>query len=519
MTGKYASLEQAQTDLRVSMMDKNGRVSDEYGKTLSVATDLGNKLPGTTKDFVLEAQALKQMGIGDGTIANGGLRAAGMLRVGMKLQGEGEAGMLVGKTIHAFGLKDNELDGATDQVYRVHKAFGQKGGDILAANTYMSGSLNQLGWTGFENMKKVQAIQGMMAMKGLDASVFGTNFADMLTDAAQIKTRLKGKGAEVKEVNHTLASRGIKLDFFDKNGQFVDPDGFVKQLEKLKPLTPEQLVPVLHKLFGTQGARVATHIVQGGGKAVQDAQEKVNNQLDVNRAVDELTKTFEGKAGALGGSIENLAATLGQPIGDALKPSLDKLNDWAGKLTETFKENPMAAAAAAIGTASAAAAAAMGLFGLAISSGIGVPVRVVGNGAPSLPGGGVPPTGIPPAGGGAPPAGSPPPSKWGSRLGLVGTASAAIAPLAAMYGVSEWAGDTSNDKGRVDVLQGVSGVLASLLAAIGIDKSKEIEQRRAEMRAELEVTVRDDRVSVSKTRLEGTNMTASMNTGNLWQIP
>lgn len=100
--------------------------------------------------------------------------------------------------------------------------------------------------------------------------------------------------------------------------------------------------------------------------------------------------------------------------------------------------------------------------------------------------------------------------------GTLSTLSLAAAPLVAMAGVSAWAGDTSNDKGRVDVLQGISGLLAGLLQAIGIDKTREIEQRRAEMRAELEVTVRDDRVSVSKTRLEGTNMTANMNTGNVW---
>jgi hypothetical protein len=107
----------------------------------------------------------------------------------------------------------------------------------------------------------------------------------------------------------------------------------------------------------------------------------------------------------------------------------------------------------------------------------------------------------------------------GAAGGTLSALSLAAVPLTAMAGVSAWAGDTSNDKGRVDALQGISGLLSGLLQAIGIDKTREIEQRRAEMRAELEVTVRDDRVSVSKTRLEGTNMTASMNTGNLWKTP
>lgn len=108
------------------------------------------------------------------------------------------------------------------------------------------------------------------------------------------------------------------------------------------------------------------------------------------------------------------------------------------------------------------------------------------------------------------------PLTTGGTLSALGFAAA---PIAVLAGATAWAGDTSNDKGRVDVLQAISGLLAGVLSAIGIDKTREIEQRRAEMRAELEVTVRDDRVSVSKTRLEGTNMTASMNTGNLWKTP
>lgn len=102
--------------------------------------------------------------------------------------------------------------------------------------------------------------------------------------------------------------------------------------------------------------------------------------------------------------------------------------------------------------------------------------------------------------------------------GAMGTASTlafAAAPLLAMAGVTKWAGDTSNDKGRADTLLGVSGLLAGLLAAIGLDKEKEFERRRAEMRAELEVTVRDDGARVSRTKLESTNMTATMNTGNI----
>ena len=89
---KYTEQEQASTELRISMTDKNNRVSENYQKSLQLATELGNALPGNTRDFIMEAQALKQKGITESVIVNGGLKAAGYLRVGMGMHGEGEAG-------------------------------------------------------------------------------------------------------------------------------------------------------------------------------------------------------------------------------------------------------------------------------------------------------------------------------------------------------------------------------------------------------------------------------------------
>lgn len=469
---RYAELEQAQTDLRISMTNKSGQVSSQYAAILLVAQQLGNKLPGTTRDFVLEAQALKQKGIDDSVISGGGLRAAGYLRVGMGLRNQGEAGELVAKSMHTFGLKDSELEGAADHTFRLHKAFGTKALAIHEANTYMGGTLNQLGWTGAGNMRKVQAMQGMMAMRGIESSVFGTNFADMLSFIARNEVRLKGKGAETREVRHILDKHGIKLNLFDQKGKFVGPDQFIKEMEKFRVLTQKEQVEVFHKLFGAQGERVATALAHGGAKGVAEAEAKVDDIIPLVEAVRQQTETFAGKAEALSGSVDNMLAEMGRPIGEALKPLMDILNTWAGAATSAFKENPMAGAAAAIGGAAASWVAVSGLLRILLG-GPGIPVRVV-NGLP----------GLPPVGPGAPP-GTPPGTGTGGGIAgaarFAASASMALAPLAAMSWVTDWAGDTSNDKGRTQGLLSLSDMLKQLVGDPTARSRARYEAQRAEL--------------------------------------
>lgn len=76
----------------------------------------------------------------------------------------------------------------------------------------------------------------------------------------------------------------------------------------------------------------------------------------------------------------------------------------------------------------------------------------------------------------------------GGMAALARVAGFAAAPLAAMWGASEWAGDTSNDKGRVEAAQGAGGMLSSMLRYLGFDKDADIEARRAKNREGLDTS-------------------------------
>lgn len=510
---KTTEQEQAFTELRISMTDKNNQVSGNYAKTLGQSVELGNKLPGNTRDFVLEAQALKQKGITESAIVNGGLKAAGYLRVGMGMHGEGEAGELVVKEMHSFGLKDNELVGAADHTYRMYKAFGTKSAEIQYANQYMGGDLNMLGWTGMDNMKKVQAMQGMMAMRGQDSSVFGTHFGDMLRFAANNQTRLKGNGAITKEVNETLGAHGIKLDFFDKQGKFVSPEGFMKQLEKLQVLNQKEQIATFHKLFGI-GSDTAIALVAGGSKGVKEAEDKVDNMLSLTESVKQLTETLAGKREALAGSVDNAMAAAGAPIGEMLKPVLDKLNDFAGTATTFFQKNPISATLAVLSASALAAAGAAGLVSMFLRGGVGLPVRVVNPGmagtGPILPGGA-----------------DPSKTRSSRMMGKFGLAAAVGGAALSTFGDEDSAavryGSAALSGASLGAMFGPIGAVigaAGGLAIQGIvDGLKPHEAKVAESHVKIDLNLPPGATVKSQTMQSNGPVKAWVNTGNLWGIP
>lgn len=76
--------------------------------------------------------------------------------------------------------------------------------------------------------------------------------------------------------------------------------------------------------------------------------------------------------------------------------------------------------------------------------------------------------------------------KLRAMLGVVGPLAAAIAPLAVIWGVSEWAADTSHDQERVEgIRNNAEKPLKSFLGWFGFDKDAEIAERYRKNRAEL----------------------------------
>lgn len=335
----YADLESAQADLQIALMTKGGKVSAAYDTILKQATDLGNQLPGATKDFVAAATALKQQGMTDSAITGGGLKAAAQFGV-LTDMNQYESATTVAKIREAYGLGGNELPEAANLMQKGRFAFGIAPQDYLAVAAYAAPTYNTLGLTGIENTKDMIAAQGLAANKGLENTSFGTNFSMMLMRTSQLDTRMNGRSQEAKEVKAMLDEHHINMSFFTKAGKFAGAQNMVKELEKLKPLSDQDRLRILTKMFGVEAARPASILVDAGLKGFMDARNKLDEQANMGERMATKTSTLKSKQEAASGSWENTKATVAKPLGEVTKKILDGTTTALAKVQPTLEKHP-----------------------------------------------------------------------------------------------------------------------------------------------------------------------------------
>jgi hypothetical protein len=100
----FADLEDATTRAEVAFMGVGGVVDPVFQQISAKAVELGNKLPGTTRDFTQMASALKEAGLSAKTIAEGGLEATANLRVLMGNLAPEQAAQLTATFKNSLGI-------------------------------------------------------------------------------------------------------------------------------------------------------------------------------------------------------------------------------------------------------------------------------------------------------------------------------------------------------------------------------------------------------------------------------
>jgi hypothetical protein len=229
-----------------------------------------------------------------------------------------------------------------------------------------------------------------------------------------------------------------------------------------------------------------TNDIKGaGGTLERDLPKAISNAVD--------------QTGRLRAELRKAADDFARPINDTLQQMIkfgldSKAN---GGLALDGKDMVLGGAGLAVGTLAAAryggkalgalaskfGGAAAGLAtGKALEAAAGVtPVFVV-----NMPSGGLGDLAGMGAGGAAGAGAGAAAKRFGWRA-LAGSAGLAAAPLAVMAGVSSWAGNTENDKGRVDAIRNTAeGPLAKLLGFIGLNFSDRFAAQRQASRAGLE---------------------------------
>ena len=376
----YAQSETASVDLRAAMMTSDGSVSAEYEKINSLATKLGDKLPGTTADFKNLMTMLMRQGVSAQTILGGTGEAAAMLSVQLKKAPDAAAEMTA-KLQDATRASEKEMLAIMDQVQRLYYT-GVEDGNILGAFSKLSPALDTLKIKGEAAMKQMGPLVGMLDQAGLSGESAGNAMRKVFTrmmDTAKIAKATKGSG--------------IDLDFTDGKGEFGGFDKMYAQLEKLKSLTTEKRLGILQKIFGddAETLQALNTMIEKGKAGYEEFAKKMEAQASLNQRVNEQLGTLTNLWDAASGTFTNFLATMGESVAPELKSLTQWIADLNSKLSTWAAQNPTAAAAImkliALFAAGATAISALGLavHGITgVMSGFITIIRFAGGGIGTL---------------------------------------------------------------------------------------------------------------------------------------
>ena len=330
----YAQSETASVDLRAAMMTSDGSVSAEYEKINSLATKLGDKLPGTTADFKNLMTMLMRQGVSAQTILGGTGEAAAMLSVQLKKAPDAAAEMTA-KLQDATRASEKEMLAIMDQVQRLYYT-GVEDGNILGAFSKLSPALDTLKIKGEAAMKQMGPLVGMLDQAGLSGESAGNAMRKVFTrmmDTAKIAKATKGSG--------------IDLDFTDGKGEFGGFDKMYAQLEKLKSLTTEKRLGILQKIFGddAETLQALNTMIEKGKAGYEEFAKKMEAQASLNQRVNEQLGTLTNLWDAASGTFTNFLATMGESVAPELKSLTQWIADVNSKLSTWAAQNPTAAAA------------------------------------------------------------------------------------------------------------------------------------------------------------------------------
>lgn len=345
----FSDLEDATTRAEMAFMGVGGVVTPIFDKIAAQATDLGGKLPGTTRDFMQIAAALKAAGLEASTIAEGGLEATSYLKVLIGNIAPETAAELTASFKNGLGIAEKDFMQFVDMVQRNKFAFGVDPQEFSYMAKYVGAIGAQLGIAGLEGTKPLIALSGMLAQSGIKGEQLGTSLRGLITELPGLDEKIGKKG-----LGEELEKAGVRLQFF-KNGKFMGLENLIGQLDKLTVFDDQKKLQILTDLFGKETASTLATIVGKGIEGYNQAVDRLAGQATLQQRVDRLLETFASKWEAAMGGVTNMLAATGKVFGDDLKRLADTIGAAADKVQGWIEANPQLART--IGLAVAATAA------------------------------------------------------------------------------------------------------------------------------------------------------------------
>lgn len=329
----FADAESATSQLRASMLGADGTVPAEFAKINALAERLGDKLPGTTADFINMMTMLRRQGISAQTILGGTGEAAAYLGVQLKMPVTAAA-EFAAKMQDATQTAERDMMGLMDMIQRSYY-LGVDSDNMLQGFTKTAAVMPLLGKKGVDAANMLAPMLVMMYQAGMKGEAAG--------NAIRKVVQLSMDAEKLGKANKLLAGSGVQLQFYGQDGKFAGFDNLFAQLEKLKTITSDvQRIAVMKKLFGDDAEthQVLGTLMEKGQAGYRETEQKMRAQADLTRRVNDELDTLKNRAEAAQGSFTNMLKDLGASIAPELKTVLDRLGELANKTGAWTRENP-----------------------------------------------------------------------------------------------------------------------------------------------------------------------------------
>lgn len=334
---EFAKAETAATNLKVAMMGKGGKVSPEFEKINQLATDLGNKLPGTTADFQNLMTMLVRQGMSEKTILGGTGEAAALLSVQLNMMPE-QAAEFAAKMQDATQGTEIEMLDLMDTIQRGFYA-GVDSTNMLGAFKNLAPALSLLKVKGKEAMSVLSPLVAQLDQAGMDGGASG----NALRKIFQKSIDVNNIGLQlVKLSKKGVISDKLSLDFTDGKGGFGGIDHFYKEIAKLKDLTDVQRTAVIKKIFGDDAEvnTVLSSMIEKGKAGYDEFAQKLEAQATLQERVNAQLNTLTNIWDSASGTFTNLMADIGAAIAPQLKELANRFGEISEKVLEWVNKNP-----------------------------------------------------------------------------------------------------------------------------------------------------------------------------------
>ena len=362
----FSPNEDSATQLKVSMMGDTGKVSADFQKITDLATNLGDRLPGTTADFQNMMTMLRRQGLSAQSILGGTGEAAAYLGVQLKMQAT-DAAEFAAKMQDATRTTEKDMMGLMDTIQRGFYA-GVDPGNMLQGFSKIAPVMDVIKKSGIDAAKELAPLLIMMDQAGMEGGSAGNAFRKIFQAGLdQDKVDKANKIA-------AGANKGVSLKFTNDDGNFAGLENLYAQVEKLKVLNDTDRTAVISKLFGDDAETLTTlnTMMNKGLAGYQEVQQKLQSQADLRTRVNEQLGTLTNVMEAAEGSFTNAMAEFGAAVAPELKELINMLGELANGVGAWARENPkLAGGLVKVVAAVAVAAVVFGTLALTMASMLG----------------------------------------------------------------------------------------------------------------------------------------------------